>query len=67
MSLIRFLDKWLTYRIGLRMLKRGWCPKCASSPPDLDCPVCFGNHQYSYRISEQDRAMWGLRWLAYKP
>lgn len=61
------LGRAYVYARGRRWLKRGWCPLCYSSPPRNDCQVCEGEMQYGYRISEETRTRWGLRWMAWKP
>lgn len=57
----RLLD-WIMYWQGRLRLRHGWCPSCNSSPPSLDCCICFGDRDYGPRISEFTRARWAYRW-----
>lgn len=51
----------LYYR-GKRRIKRGYCPMCNSHPPNPVCPICEGNHNYAYNITDETKQLWTNRW-----
>jgi hypothetical protein len=57
--------KRLRYWRGLMRLRRGYCPACNSSPPDVTCPVCLGTHAYGHDLPEYVRGIWRA-WWAYE-
>lgn len=52
---------WVRWR-GRQRIARGLCPACSSSPPQPQCPICRGWHDYGPRLDGATRARWLALW-----
>jgi hypothetical protein len=49
---------WMRHPIRMLWFAQGCCPVCESSPPDSNCPVCYGTYEYGPKITPGVRAEW---------
>jgi hypothetical protein len=52
----------IRYWIGLRRLRRGYCPACNSSPLTPRCEVCQGERRYGRELDAYLHDVWLRRW-----
>lgn len=56
------LKLFYIYWRGRLRLAQGFCPWCNSSPPDIDCPICYGSYDYGPPSDPRRLTEWRVQW-----
>jgi hypothetical protein len=57
------MELWLRHPFRMLRFHFGCCPICNSSPPEVNCPVCYGTYEYGPKLTSELRAEWLKRWV----